>query len=98
MTKIVHNACYGGFSLSEKAIKRYWELKGEPCPEDWWGTHLDRTDSILVQVVEELGDSASGRYAKLQICELEKGTLYRIDEYDGYESVMTQDDYDWSVA
>lgn len=26
------------------------------------------------------------------------GTLYRIDEYDGYESVMTQDTYDWKVA
>jgi len=99
MTKIVYNACYGGFSLSEKAINRYWEIKGEPCPEDWWCTRLtDRTDPILVQVVEELGKSANGRYSKLQICELEKGTLYRIDEYDGFESVMTKDDYDWKVA
>jgi len=98
MTKIVYSACYGGFSLSEKAINRYWELKGEPCPEDWWGRDLERTDPILVQVVEELGDSASGRFANLQICELEKGTLYRIDEYDGYESVMTQGDYVWKVA
>jgi hypothetical protein len=29
--KIVINKCYGGFSLSPKAIKRYAELKGIPC-------------------------------------------------------------------
>lgn len=28
MTKIVYNACFGGFSLSDKAICRYAELKG----------------------------------------------------------------------
>ena len=98
MTKIVYNACYGGFSLSEKAIKRYWEIKGEPCPEDWWYRGIDRADPILVQVVEELGESASGDFAKLKIRALVKGTPYRIDEYDGLEQVMTQNDYDWRVA
>ena len=29
--KIVINVCFGGFSLSNKAIKRYLELKGEEC-------------------------------------------------------------------
>jgi hypothetical protein len=28
MTKVAYNACYGGFSLSHKAIMRYAELKG----------------------------------------------------------------------
>ena len=28
MSKIVYNACYGGFSLSEKAVLRIAELKG----------------------------------------------------------------------
>lgn len=98
MTKIVYSACYGGFSLSEKAISRYWELKGEPCPKNWYDRGIDRTDPILVQVVEELGEDANGSYAKLRIEELPKGTIYRIDEYDGFESVKTQDDYDWSVA
>jgi hypothetical protein len=36
--------------------------------------------------------------AALRIAELPAGTLYRIDEYDGSETVMTQDDYNWSVA
>jgi len=59
---------------------------------------ISRTDPALVQVVEELGDAANDIYAKLLIKELPAGTLYRIDEYDGNETVMTQDDYDWSVA
>lgn len=59
---------------------------------------FSRSDPILVQVVEELGKDANGNCADLQIVELPAGTLYRIDEYDGNESVMTQDDYEWSVA
>jgi hypothetical protein len=59
---------------------------------------IERDDPILVQVVEELGEEASSHYASLAIAEIPSGTLYRIDEYDGSESVMTAEDYDWKVA
>ncbi len=96
MAKIVYNACYGGFGLSAEAEKRYAEIKGIPkCPYD---RDIPRNDAALVQVVEEMGDSASGDCAKLRIYELPDGLHYRIDEYDGIESVMTRNDYDWSVA
>jgi len=109
MTKIVYNACYGGFGLSNKAIQRYSDLAGLglieewdhwelPNGEDWDDSDLLRTDPILVQVVEELGEEADAPYAKLAIDELPSGTLYHIHEYDGLETVMTQDAYDWSVA
>ena len=29
MTKVVYNACYGGFGLSKEAIQRYWDIKGQ---------------------------------------------------------------------
>ena len=29
MTKVVYNACYGGFGLSKEACQRYWEIKGK---------------------------------------------------------------------
>jgi hypothetical protein len=29
MTKVVYNACYGGFGLSKKACQRYWDIKGQ---------------------------------------------------------------------
>jgi hypothetical protein len=73
----------------------YWEL---PDGEYWNGTDLLRTDPILIQVVEELGREADANFAKLAIDELPAGTLYHIHEYDGLETIMTQDDYDWSVA
>lgn len=113
MTKIVYNACYGGFGLSDEAIEMYLNLKGFKFTrtKDRWGSDfsvegwedfyyrdIERDDPVLVQVVETLGDKADGSFAKLEIEDLPKGTLYRITEYDGYESVETKEDLDWKVA
>jgi len=57
------------------------------------GYDFPRHDPILVKVVETLGSKASGSLADLQIAEVEGP--YRIDEYDGNESVETPDSYDW---
>ena len=94
MTKIVFNACFGGFGVSQAAWERYVELGGKA--ESGWD--IERTDPILVQVVEEMGKAASGSFSHLLIADVPAGTKYRIDEYDGSEAVMTIDDYDWSVA
>ena len=59
---------------------------------------INRADPALVQVVEELDDEANTRFSDLRITELPVGTKYRIDEYDGNESVCTIDDYEWSIA
>jgi hypothetical protein len=61
--------------------------------QTWYGDAISRHDPILVQVVEELGDKANGMCAKLAIAEV--SGPYRIDEYDGFESVETPDGYDW---
>jgi len=144
MTKVVYNACYGGFGLSEEAVQRYFEIKGQQVwiekdpqfksfdiftvwlvpPEErleqkigekftamsmderiaynracsaqtWYHRYLDRHDPILVQVVEELGDKANSKYAKLRIEDV--SGPYRIGEYDGFESVKTPDGYDWII-
>ena len=139
MTKVVYNACYGGFGLSKEACQRYWDIIGQQVwieqnpefissdmfdvwlvsPEErlekrewssmsltermaynkayskqtWYHRDVCRHDPVLVQVVEELGDKSNGEYAKLRIEEVYGS--YRIDEYDGNESVMTSGDYDW---
>ena len=59
---------------------------------------IPRDDPDLVAVVEELGEKASGRCASLMIENLAPGTLYRITEYDGIESVETMESVDWNVA
>lgn len=96
--KVVYNGYYGGFSLSDKAVARYWELKGTKPPKDWYSRNVERDDQLLVQVVEELGKDACGSFAHLLITDVPAGTKWRIDEYDGSESVMTIDEYEWKVA
>lgn len=56
---------------------------------------VSRHDPVLVRVVEELGDRASGKVAMLRIAELPDRTPYRIDEYDGNETVATASSYEW---
>lgn len=50
-------------------------------------THYDieRTDPILIQVVEELGEESWGRFAELKVIEIPDDLDYIIDEYDGKE-------------
>jgi hypothetical protein len=95
-TKIVVNACYGGFGLSDEAMQLYRTYKG--ITGDLWVHDIARHDPALVRVVEELGGKrASGSCARLVIEEI-AGKLYRITEYDGYEGVETPGLVDWIVA
>jgi hypothetical protein len=103
MAKVVYNACYGGFSLSAEAVRLGKSYS--PDDSDWQEVDEEygffegpRHHPTLVRVVEQLCDAANGSYARLRIEELPSGTLYRIDEYDGLETVATQDTYDWTVA
>ena len=59
---------------------------------------IDRCDPILVSIVEIIGQEASSKFAKLNILEVDDDTLYRIEEYDGYEYLITPDDPDWTMA
>ncbi len=59
---------------------------------------IDRADPALAQVVEELGDRANGMCARLRVEDVPAGTLYRIDEYDGFETVAKPRTYEWKVA
>lgn len=92
MNKVVYNSCYGGFGLSDEAVT--W-LETHGCPlnevEGYCCDALPRHSPILVQCVEELGEKASGEYADLKIEEIE-GNVYRIDEYNGRETIITPDD------
>ena len=81
---IVINSCYGGFGLSDKALDMYKQLSNK---SEVYSFKLDRTDPILIQVVEALGAEADGRFAKLRIIEIPDDIEWEITEYDGFESV-----------
>ena len=136
--KIVINACYGGFGISDAGytkliewgvpVKAYTEEVRDPAtgrynpqpgnagkvifdrdlkpPEEgteqerlarssmgrYWEGWLDRdrTNPLLIRLVEEMGEEANGQYAKLRIVEIPDDVSWEIDEYDGYEKVAEQ--------
>jgi hypothetical protein len=51
------------------------------------GRDIPRDEPLLIQVVEELGEKANGKYAKLKIVTIPDDIEWEIDEYDGQESV-----------
>lgn len=79
MRKIVINADYGGFSLTNEMIARGEELgvKLDRFPS------IDRNDPILVQIVEEF----QGKSEDLRIVEIPDDVEWVVEEYDGYEWV-----------
>jgi hypothetical protein len=97
LTKVVYSISYGSFTISPEALARMQELgfTGEfsECGDSIWLHDCPRHDPILVQVVEELGSKATGFSSDLRIAQV--FGPYRIEEYDGSETVMEPSDYDW---
>jgi len=135
MKKIVINACFGGFGVSEAGMRRYAEIKGinlyvepdlrfpslgEPTywivpkserpasiENEWhertmeerqiyndayskctiYPRDIPRDDAALVQVVEEMGEKSSSRFADLKVVEIPDDVDWEISEYDGNEHV-----------
>ena len=99
--KVVINSCFGGFSLSEKAMNRLIELasgelkkklverkkRRDQSKRGITGYYPDipRNHPLLIKVVEELGDKASGRFACLEVVEIPDDVEWQIEEYDGSE-------------
>jgi len=79
--KIVINSCFGGFGLSEFAVKALGL-------EDKYSS-IDRTDPALIYIIEKFGSKAcSGYCAKLEVAEIpDNATDWELDEYDGSESI-----------
>lgn len=98
---VVINRCYGGFSLSDEAIKLWAEKKEKlsgvpafPKNEHHQGRNVARDDPCLIEVVRELGPRANGRCAELQIVTVPERyrDTWKIGEYDGFEHL------DWSAS
>jgi hypothetical protein len=107
--KVVVNGCYGGFGVSERGAE--WLLANGANPDKvtinragyeggyvYVYVSLERHDPLLVRMVITLGsDAASGKHAQLYVHELVQ-PLYRIDEYDGSESVEEPHHVRWDDA
>jgi hypothetical protein len=90
-----NNPNWGGPCIKGDSYK-----DGEIVPFDYgYIKDIERDDPILVQVVEYLGSKkSSGSCAKLEVEDIPKGTLYRIEEHDGWERIECYYDVSWKVA
>lgn len=84
-------ADYNLFYLDEARTETFHEFDDEDRPQDRW-------DPDVVAVVEELGDEANGHVAHLSIEWVPPGTVFRIDEYDGRETIEYRDLIGWHTA
>ena len=86
--KIVINACFGGFGLSEEAIAMYRERKGIAANErPTYADEIARDDYDLVYIVETLGEKANTSYSMLKVVEIPADVEWQIEEYDGSEHI-----------
>lgn len=110
--KVVYNASFGGFSLSVQAAMWLAERGNNEATEFLAGSvddsdmfslpfycwELPRHSRLLIECVETLGsDTASGKFSELKIAAL-KGDRYKIEEYDGSESIVEPEDIEWIVV
>lgn len=82
--KIVLNKCYGGFGLSDRALSLYNKKAKTNIS---WARDIDRSDPVLIKVVEMLGEEVNTRFSELKIVEIPDGVDWEITEYDGIEQV-----------
>ena len=91
--KVVINAQFGGFSLSRGATMLYnaytamtgGEIrKSELFPDN---NDIDRSDPLLIRVIEELGSVANGEHLTLKVIEIPDDIEWTVQDYDGHEWV-----------
>ena len=87
---------YTRCDLFENDFESYYSTKDlgektDKIPNEYfwyYGVRLERTDSDLIEVIEELGEEeASGRFASLEIVEIPDDVNWEIDNYDGIETI-----------
>lgn len=112
MKKVVYNACHGGFSLSKLAAMWLaargldeaivWLAEVETDPErsgrecNFYPSTLARHSDLLTECVTELAEKAGGTFSDLRLVEV--ADLYRIEEYDGLETVVEPGGLHWTSA
>jgi hypothetical protein len=84
--EVLYNAAYGGYNLSEKAMKMFEERK---TIEEVRYAEYDRDTPLILQIFHELGDEFSGKCCRVKSKKIKKKyeNFYNITEYDGKERV-----------
>jgi hypothetical protein len=83
--EVLYNNCYGGWGISDKAKELYKLRK----TENFNNCVRRRSDPILIQIYNELGNEFDAEFSKTTIEKIPKKyeNYYFISEYDGLEAV-----------
>ena len=90
--KIIINTQFGGFSLSEKAVKHLNIQSPYPCNLDFGidsaNDYEYRAHPRLLILAKQIGlKNLAGDYATLKIVDIPDDVKWTIDQYDGREWV-----------
>jgi len=89
--KVVYNNRYGGFGMSQHGLDKYNHITSRNLS---YADVIDRSDPILIELVESMGNNVNDKNSRLAIKEfpMKYKSFLTWHEYDGKESV--QIDYD----
>lgn len=96
MYKVAYNTTYGGFDLPDKAKEELqekygWSLRKIYDAEDPYGGLRHHPE--LIAVIESLPEEVRNTYSiSILVIDCPR---YRIHEYDGAETVITQDEEEY---
>ena len=84
--KVVYNATHGGFGLTKRALAEYNKRSSRNIEFD---SSIDRSDPVLIDMVETMGNTINESYSRLKIKEfpIKYKSFLSWHEYDGAESV-----------
>lgn len=78
--KIVINRRFGGFGLSDEALKALGVA---------YDYEVSRTNPKLIEMIEKNSDAVSGSFAKLAVVNIpDNATDWKMEDYDGVESII----------
>ena len=89
--KVVYNNRYGGFGMSQRGLDEY---NRRTIQNISYAAIIDRSDPILIELVESMGKDVNDEHSMLAIKEfpIKYKSFLKWHEYDGNE--LVQIDYD----
>jgi len=88
---ILYNDCYGGFEISKKAMEMYKNRKNNLHYLQHYSHHVSRTDPILIEIYNEIGQDEFSRkpISNIEIKYIDEKykNFFIINEYDGLEDI-----------
>jgi hypothetical protein len=87
---VMVNECYGGFTLSESALKEYNKRRPIGSTLVKHSHEIDRNDALMITICNEMGRDVNGsRMSKIQTRSIPKkySECYKIVDVDGFERI-----------